>query len=166
MDIPDEFSHISQDYREEYIICYFRESTNESKENFLKTCSKPDGEPIDLSYPIDLIQFNEETQWCISLANQFLGLDTDAYATESLLSHLFGLSTCPAELEFPGQSCQSCCLTFDELLAENIRSQLVNFHGTRMFRFESFLLRMFITYNEEDLQVPELEITADMATDL
>ena len=66
-------------YREEDIICCFRESTDESKEAFLKTCSKPDGEPIDLSYPIELSQFNEEMQWCISLASQFLGIDTDAY---------------------------------------------------------------------------------------
>ena len=33
-----------------------------------------------------------------------------------------------------------------------------------MSRFMSFLLRMFIAYNEEDLQVPELAITTDMAT--
>ena len=78
LDIPDEFIHISQDYREEDIICCFRESSDESKEAFLKTFSNPDGEPIDLSYPIDLSQFNEETQWCISLASQFLGLDIDA----------------------------------------------------------------------------------------
>ena len=69
LDVPDVFIHISQHYREEDIIRYFRESTDESKETFLKTCSKPDGEPIDLSYPIDLSQFNEETQWCISLAS-------------------------------------------------------------------------------------------------
>ena len=34
-----------------------------------------------------------------------------------------------------------------------------------MFRFQSFLLRILIAYNEEDFQVPELEITIDMATD-
>ena len=56
-------------------------------------------------------------------------------------------------------------LKFDDFLAENIRSQLANFHGTKVFRFQSFLLRMLIAYNEEDLQVPELEITVDMATD-
>ena len=33
-----------------------------------------------------------------------------------------------------------------------------------MFTFQSILLRMFISYNEEDLQVPELAINADMAT--
>ena len=54
LDIPDEFTHISQDYREEDIVRCFRESTDKSKDAFLKTCSKPDGEPIDLSYPIDL----------------------------------------------------------------------------------------------------------------
>ena len=79
MHILDEFVHISQNYQEENIIHCFRESTDESKENFLKACSKPDGEPIDLSYPIELSQFNEEMKWCISLASQFLGIDTDAY---------------------------------------------------------------------------------------
>ena len=54
---------------------------------------------------------------------------------------------------------------FNEFLANNIYSQLVNFHGTKVFRLQSFLLRMLIAYNEEDLQVPELEITIDMATD-
>ena len=67
--ILDEFVHISQDYQEENIIRCFREYTDESKETFLKACSKPNSEPIDLSYPIDLNQFNEETQWCISLDN-------------------------------------------------------------------------------------------------
>ena len=41
----------------------------------------------------------------------------------------------------------------------------MNFHGTKVFRFQSFLLRILIAYNKEDLQVPKLEITADMATD-
>ena len=54
LDIPDEFAHQTQDYREEDIICCFRESLAESKEAFLKSCSKPDSEPINLSYPIDL----------------------------------------------------------------------------------------------------------------
>ena len=102
LDILDEFIHISQDYQEEDIIRCFRESIDESKETLLKTCSKPDGESIDLSYPIDLIQFNEYTQWCLSLASQSLGLDTDAYILEPLLSLLFVLSTCLVEPELPG----------------------------------------------------------------
>ena len=61
LDTPDEFIHTSQDYQEESIIRCFRESTDKSKETFLKFCFKPDSEPINLSYPIDLNQFNEET---------------------------------------------------------------------------------------------------------
>ena len=123
LDIPNEFTHISQDYREEDIVRCFRESIGESKETFLKAYYKPNGEPVDLYYPIDLIQFNKETQWCISLASQFLGLDTHAYVPESLLSLLFISSTSPAEPELLGQFGQYCCLKFDEFLAENIRSQ-------------------------------------------
>ena len=68
-------------------------------------------------------------------------------------------------MRLPGKYYQSCCLKFDEFLDENICSQLANFHGTKVFRFQSILLRMFIAYNEDNLQVPELEITSDMATD-
>ena len=101
LDVPKEFSHQTQDYREEDIIRCFRESLAESKEAFLKACSKPDSEPINLSYPIDLGQFNEESQWFINLTSQFLGLDTDTYVPESLLSLLFVLHTCLTEPEFP-----------------------------------------------------------------
>ena len=124
LDVPDEFAYQTQDYREEEIIHYFRESPAESKEAFLKACSKLDSEPINLSYPIDLGQFNEETQWCITLTSQFLVSNTDAYVPESLLSLLFILDTFPAEPEFPGQSGQSFRLKFDEFLDENIRSHL------------------------------------------
>ena len=46
--IPDELVHISQKYQEENIVCFFRESTDKSKESFLKACSKPNGEFINL----------------------------------------------------------------------------------------------------------------------
>ena len=80
--VLDKFAQQTQEYWEEKIIRCFRESPAESKEAFLKACSKPDNEPINLSYPIDLSQFNEETQWCITLTSQFLGLDTNAYIAE------------------------------------------------------------------------------------
>ena len=83
------------------------------------------------------------------MSSQFLDLDTDTYVTDSLLSLLFVLSTCPAKTKLPGQSGQSCCLKFDEFMAGNIHS--MNFHITRLFRFQSFLLRILIAYNEEDL---------------
>ena len=87
--VPDEFVQISLKYREDNIIHLFRESTIENTEYFLRACSKPNGEVISPSYPIDLSHFNEETQWCIALSSQFLGLDTNSYVTESLLSLLF-----------------------------------------------------------------------------
>ena len=59
--ILDEFVHISQKYQEENIVQFFRESTVENRDAFLKSCSKPNDEVINLSYPIDLNQFNEES---------------------------------------------------------------------------------------------------------
>ena len=82
--VPDEFSHTSQEYEEENIIQLFQESTTESKEAFLESCSKPNAEFITPSYPIDLSLFNEENQWCITLASKFLGLDTNGYITYPL----------------------------------------------------------------------------------
>ena len=66
----------------------------ENREAFLQSCSKPNAEVITLSYPIDLSLFNEETQWCITLASQFIGLDNNSDVTDSLLSLLFVLNTC------------------------------------------------------------------------
>ena len=34
-----------------------------------------------------------------------------------------------------------------------------------MFKFQSFWLRMFLSYNKDDLQVPELDIIDDMTKD-
>ena len=90
-------------------------------------------EILSLYYTINLELFNEEVQSCVTLASQFLGLDTNGYVTEPLLSLLFVPSTCHVELELIGQSFQSRCLKFDEFLPENIHSQLVNFHNTRVF---------------------------------
>ena len=57
---------------------------------------------------------------------------------------------------------QSSCLKFDEFLAENIRSQLINFQRTRTFRFQYFLMRMFLTFNEDNLQLPKMAITDEI----
>ena len=68
---------MTQDYKEKNIIHFFQESAAKSKESFFKSCSKPDSEVIILSYPIDLVFFHEKTQSCITLATQFLGLNTN-----------------------------------------------------------------------------------------
>ena len=96
------------------------------------------------------------------MASYVLGLDTNGYVTEPLLSLLFVLITCPIELELPGQSSQSCYLKFDEFLDENIHSHLVEFHKTRGFRYQSFFVKMFLYFNEENLQFPKMVLTNKM----
>ena len=80
--------------------------------------------------------------------SQFLGLDTYKYVIEPLMSLLLTLSTYQVQFEESGQSIQYSCLKFDEFLAENIHSQLVDFHKTRIFRFQSYLLKMLLSFNE------------------
>ena len=92
--------------------------------------------------------------------SQFLGLDTDRYVTESLMSLLFRVST--GQFDFV-ESGQSYCIKFDEFLAESIHSQLVNFHNTMFLRFQSYLVNMFLFFNEENLQFPELVLTDEMS---
>ena len=133
--VPHEFVQLFQEYKENIIIQFFHESTIEIKEAFMNSCSKPDGKILSLSYPIDLDLFNEESQSYVTMASHFLGLDTNGYVTEPLLSLLFVLSTCPIGPKLLGQSFQSCCLKLDEFLDQNIRSQLVNFNDTRFFRY-------------------------------
>ena len=100
--VPDQFVHMSQAYQEENIVHFFRESIVESREAFPKSCSKPDDELVSLSYPIDLSLFNEETQWCIKLTSQFLGLYNNSDVTESLLNLLFVLITFQMEADLLG----------------------------------------------------------------
>ena len=57
---------------------------------------------------------------------QFLGLDTDKYINDPLMSPLFVLSTCPINSDESSQSLQVSCLKFDEFLVENIHSQLMD----------------------------------------
>ena len=100
--VQHEFVQLSQEYKEEIIIQFIHESAVEIKESFMKSSSKPDGEILSLSYPVDLDLSNEESQSCVTLVSQFLGLHTNVHVTEPLLSLLFVLSTCPIDLEFPG----------------------------------------------------------------
>ena len=67
--VPHEFVQLSQEYKEEVIIQFFHESAVEIKEAFMKSCSKPEGEILSLSYPIDLDLINEEAQSCVTLAS-------------------------------------------------------------------------------------------------
>ena len=152
--VPEELSQKYREYSEERVVQNFTEADVEKKEEFFKTCFKPDTYLKHYTYPIDVEEFNEETQCITTLLSQFLGMDTDKYVTESMMILLFTLSTCPVNSEDPIQSIQVSFLKFDEFLVENFHSQLVDFPNTRTFRFRSYLLRMFLSFNEENLQLP------------
>ena len=160
-----EFIQKSKEYSEEGIVQCFRESTMEKREVFFISCFNPDTHLKYYAFPIDANEFNEETQCVITLMSQFLGRDIDKYINEPLMSLLFTLSTCPIESGESSQSTQFSCLNFDDFLAQNIHSQLVYFPKTRTFRFQSYLLKMFFSFSEENLQLLEMVITKDINRD-
>ena len=160
--VPAEFTHMSKDLNEESIVQFFRESTIEQKHVFFKTWFKTNVLLQNQPFLVYSRLFNDETQCVITLISQFLGLDIDKFATEPLLSLLFTISTGHVESEGSSQLRQSCCLKFDEFLAENIHSRLVDFHNTRCFRFQSYLVKMFLFFNEENFQFPEMVLTEEM----
>ena len=41
----------------------------------------------------------------------------------------------------------------------------MDLHKTRTFRFQSYLLKMFLSFNEENLQLPEMILTKQMIKD-
>ena len=75
------FIQMSKEWKEEILVQFFREYSVEKKENFLKSCSKFDSQVLSNHFPIDYNMFNEETQSLLTLASQFLGLDTNKYIT-------------------------------------------------------------------------------------
>ena len=148
--VPSSFTLSREDFNEKNLIHYFREETLEKKQSFFTTYFRSYVSLQNQYFHVDTNLFNEETKLVISLMIQFLGLDTDKYVTELLMSLLFKVSTSQSE----PQSSQLVGLKFDEFLNESIHSQLVNFHNTNNFRFQSYLIRMFLFFNEENLQLP------------
>ena len=41
----------------------------------------------------------------------------------------------------------------------------MDFDRTKTFRFQSYLLKMFLSFNEENLQLPEMVLTEEMSKD-
>ena len=99
LSIPADFVQVSKEYKEESLVQFFRESTIDQKEPFLKFCSKPDSHLLNHPFPIDYKLFNEETQSLLTFPSQFLGLDTNKYTTEPLLILVFTLSARQVESE-------------------------------------------------------------------
>ena len=122
LSVPEDFSLKSQDYVEESIVQCFREYFVEKKQDFFKKWFKPDVNLLYQPFPIDSNLFNEETQCTITLLSQFLGLETDKYITDPLISFLFVLSTFPIGSDESIQVVHVSCLKIDDFLAENIHS--------------------------------------------
>ena len=135
----------------------------EQKQAIFSSCFKPDVSLQNQAFPVSSNMFTDETQSIISLISQFLGLDTNSYVTASLMSLLFKVSTGQIECVDFGES---CCLKFDEFLAENMHSQLVNFQSTSFFRYQSYIINMFLFFNEENFQFLELVLTDEMSKNL
>ena len=133
----------------------FPDSSVELKQSFFTTCFRSDMSLQNQSFPMDVNLFNDETKLVISLMSHFLGLDTDMYVAKLLMSWLYIIST----IQTDSQSSQLVCLKFDEFLVESIHSQLVNFHSTKHFNFQSYLVRMLLLFNEENLQLPKMVLT-------
>ena len=114
-------------------------------------------------FPLDSNLFNEETQCTITLLSQFLSLDTDKYITDPLMSLIFVLSTCPTKSNEPGQTLQVSCLKFYDFLVETIHSQLTEFGKTKSFRFQDYSLKIFLSHNEENIQLPKMVLTWEMS---
>ena len=90
--------------------------------------------------------------------SQFLGVGIDKYVIELLMSILFKISTSQTKSQYS----QSVCFKFDEFLDESIHSQIMNFHNTKHFRFQYYLVKMFLFFNEENLQLPEMVLTKEI----
>ena len=87
--------------------------------------------------------------------------DRQVYHSTPYESIVF-LRTYRVESEESSQLIQTSCLKFDELLVENIHSQLMYFHKTKNFIFQSYLLKMFLSFNEENLELPKMVLTKEM----
>ena len=95
------------------------------------------------------------------MLSKFLGLDTHRLVPELLMSMLFKISMIQSKY----QAHKSPFLKFDEFLSKTIHSQVVNSYTTRHFRFLSYLVTMFLFFNEENLQILEMVLPAEISND-
>ena len=98
-----------------------------------------------LAFPMDVRLFREEAQLVLSILSQILGYDDDKSVTKVMIGFL--LKTNLLELE----TNQVCCFGFDEFIATAIHFQLVDFSKLRHFRYQSYLLNMFLCSNVSEL---------------
>jgi len=80
-----------------------------------------------------------EVQWVCSLLSQVLGLDSDKYVVEFMLSFLMTF--------FKSDSSLSVRINFDKFLVDTIHKQLVNLFSLGHFRYYTYMLKLFLASN-------------------
>ena len=144
---------MSSEYNEGDILRFFHRSSAEQKDNFLRAFLKPEIQLSNHFFPIDFDLFNEETQSVITLVSHFLGMDLNQFILEPLLSLIFTLSSSQATSGILSQSSPLAFLQFYEFLARSINAMLSNFRKSGTFRFQSLLMKMVLSFNDDDLQL-------------
>lgn len=130
-------------FNEENLIRSFRQVENEVKLGFLSSLLNTDQHTEKVAFPSNLQDFKDYVKPFFALLSQVLGLDSDRKVQEVIVSLVYTLS----QSKTTGQD-----INFDEFLAENIHSQLMNFHSERTFRHQTLLLKMMAKQNWSDLQ--------------
>ena len=90
-------------------------------------------------------------------------MDLNQFVNEPLLSLIFSISE--TIFGILSQSSPPACLQFDELLARNINAHLSNFSQSGTFKFQSLLMKMFFSFNDDDMQLSEKVLMKDMHKD-
>ena len=103
-------------------------------------------------FPYDLHDFKDFVKPFFALLSHVLGLDNDRQVQEVLVNIVYTLS----QFETTSQD-----INFDEFLAENIHSQLMNFHSERTFKYQTSLLKMIVKQNWNELQ----KVDSDLFTE-
>ena len=145
LSLPDNFPDNCESLNEQVLIQLYKNCRTEVRCHFLSSILK-DGQSLEgLFLPYSVNIFKDEVQLVMSLASQILGLDDDTHINEVILGFLLSISS------INPKSHSSHFFNLDEYLAEVIHAQLVEFLKVRFFRYQSYLLNMFMCSNVLDL---------------
>ena len=87
--IPSKFTQMSSEYNEGDILWFFKRSSAEKKDPFLRSYLKLESQLSNHFFLTNFNLFIEETRSMITLAGQFLGMDLNQFIPEPLLSLIF-----------------------------------------------------------------------------
>ena len=123
----------------------YRECMFEIKNAFLKKILKFDHVVDSISFPVDVHFFQEEVQLVFSILSQILGYDDDKSMTKVIIGFMLRKHLPEPEIN------QVCVFGVDKFLNTTIHFQLAYFSKLRDFRYQSYLLNMFLCSNVSEL---------------